>query len=602
MGPQKVLDESSESDHEHLPRFGFLQQQNSTSSPPVNNVILLESSDSGKSDSSSPDREISHSARKNQSSNRAFGPDITMISSESEEEEIVSLSERLKGRFTSTESFPKRLASTGPKPGSAIFPCDDGDIPAITARLETAQMSLEARGVQLPISRPDGLHQAPKETKSHMATVHKSHSWGSSAQLQAAEMLVGPPQKKVKRSVEDIETGRQEALKKKKEREIQEQEKARKKALAEALKAQRPEECLKHLQVLIDPALLQVEGGGLLLSALQAMECSCVVDSRPVPCSISWRRRTQDLQICQSNCLIADMPIWWNLGLLLPISPSLKGEENAWMDDPSLLVLVPQKDFISMIQNSRKGCQSGEDGRLQTLRSFSTGILQRNDAKSIALVVLEMEKYFKCKKTQSQKQLRQAVLSESAKEGQAKQRKKKKDVPETLPLLSRVDVEEALVEVQLHTGVQVRFLESWKEFGEFASMFTKAVAEAPFKRQRDDTSFSFYLENDWAGGVRVDRCGRGLLQVWKRQLQQLNRVSVEIANAVVSAYSSPRLLAQAYRQCASISARHDLLSDIFVRRGEGVTSTSRRVGPELSKRIYLQLTSMNPELSLEVTA
>ncbi|XP_069510976.1 crossover junction endonuclease EME1 isoform X3 [Ambystoma mexicanum] len=574
MGPQKVLDESSESDHEHLPRFGFLQQQNSTSSPPVNNVILLESSDSGKSDSSSPDREISHSARKNQSSNRAFGPDITMISSESEEEEIVSLSERLKGRFTSTESFPKRLASTGPKPGSAIFPCDDGDIPAITARLETAQMSLEARGVQLPISRPDGLHQAPKETKSHMATVHKSHSWGSSAQLQAAEMLVGPPQKKVKRSVEDIETGRQEALKKKKEREIQEQEKARKKALAEALKAQRPEECLKHLQVLIDPALLQVEGGGLLLSALQAMECSCVVDSRPVPCSISWRRRTQDLQ----------------------------GEENAWMDDPSLLVLVPQKDFISMIQNSRKGCQSGEDGRLQTLRSFSTGILQRNDAKSIALVVLEMEKYFKCKKTQSQKQLRQAVLSESAKEGQAKQRKKKKDVPETLPLLSRVDVEEALVEVQLHTGVQVRFLESWKEFGEFASMFTKAVAEAPFKRQRDDTSFSFYLENDWAGGVRVDRCGRGLLQVWKRQLQQLNRVSVEIANAVVSAYSSPRLLAQAYRQCASISARHDLLSDIFVRRGEGVTSTSRRVGPELSKRIYLQLTSMNPELSLEVTA
>lgn len=40
---------------------------------------------------------------------------------------------------------------------------------------------------------------------------------------------------------------------------------------------------------------------------------------------------------------------------------------------------------------------------------------------------------------------------------------------------------QALVELQLHTGVQVQVLASWKEFGEFASMFTKAVAEAPFK-------------------------------------------------------------------------------------------------------------------------
>lgn len=40
---------------------------------------------------------------------------------------------------------------------------------------------------------------------------------------------------------------------------------------------------------------------------------------------------------------------------------------------------------------------------------------------------------------------------------------------------------QALVDLQLHTGVQVRILESWKELGDFASMFTKAVAEAPFK-------------------------------------------------------------------------------------------------------------------------
>ncbi|XP_030276975.1 crossover junction endonuclease EME1-like [Sparus aurata] len=59
-------------------------------------------------------------------------------------------------------------------------------------------------------------------------------------------------------------------------------------------------------------------------------------------------------------------------------------------------------------------------------------------------------------------------------------------------------------------------------------MTTKAVAEAPFKRERENMGFSFYLESESAGGQRVDKAGKGLLQVWKRQIQQLNRVSPDI--------------------------------------------------------------------------
>ncbi|CAI9569673.1 unnamed protein product [Staurois parvus] len=102
------------------------------------------------------------------------------------------------------------------------------------------------------------------------------------------------------------------------------------------------------------------------------------------------------------------------------------------------------------------------------------------------------------------------------------------------------------------------------------------------------------------GGVRVEKCGKGLLEVWKRQIQQFNRVSVEVASAVVAAYPSPQLLIKAYRHCQTNAERHGLLSDILVRRGEGVASTSRRVGPELSKRIYLQFTNSQPELSLDL--
>lgn len=110
--------------------------------------------------------------------------------------------------------------------------------------------------------------------------------------------------------------------------------------------------------------------------------------------------------------------------------------------------------------------------------------------------------------------------------------------------MSRVDVEEALVDLQLHTEAQVRIVQSWKELADFACTFTKAMAEAPFKKLRDQNSFSFCLESDWAGGVKVDRTGRGLALVWRRQIQQLNRVSLEMASAIVDAYPSPRLLVQ----------------------------------------------------------
>lgn len=44
----------------------------------------------------------------------------------------------------------------------------------------------------------------------------------------------------------------------------------------------------------------------------------------------------------------------------------------------------------------------------------------------------------------------------------------------------------------------------------------------------------------------MDPAGRGLAAIWRRQIQQLNRVSLEMASAIVDAYPSPRLLVQVY--------------------------------------------------------
>nr|KAF6295553.1 essential meiotic structure-specific endonuclease 1 [Myotis myotis] len=310
-----------------------------------------------------------------------------------------------------------------------------------------------------------------------------------------------------------------------------------------------------------------MEGGGQLLGALQSMECCCVIEAQAVPRSIAWRRRA---------------------------GPAVDGEE-AWVEEPMVLVLLPAEAFVSMIHNFKQGGPGSTEKGKETLRSFVADITARTAGKALSLVIVDQEK---CFSAPNPPRRRKPGVANGE---QAKEKRKKQRPPEasTGPVVSRVDMEAALVDLQLHTHAQARVVQSWQELADFACSFTKAVAEAPFKRLRDQTNFSFCLESDWAGGAKVDRAGRGLAQVWRRQIQQLNRVSLEMASAVVAAYPSPQLLVQAYRRCFSEQERQNLLADIQVRRGEGVTSTSRRVGPDLSRRIYLQMTALQPDLSLD---
>ncbi|GAA6080656.1 crossover junction endonuclease EME1, partial [Tachysurus ichikawai] len=59
---------------------------------------------------------------------------------------------------------------------------------------------------------------------------------------------------------------------------------------------------------------------------------------------------------------------------------------------------------------------------------------------------------------------------------------------------------------------------------------------------------------------------------------------------------------QAYTQCRSDRQKAALMSDVLIRRGEGVTSTTRRIGPELSKRMFLLMMSSDPQQNLDSVA
>uniref|UniRef100_A0A4W3GCJ2 ERCC4 domain-containing protein n=1 Tax=Callorhinchus milii TaxID=7868 RepID=A0A4W3GCJ2_CALMI len=317
---------------------------------------------------------------------------------------------------------------------------------------------------------------------------------------------------------------------------------ATRRALAQSVKALKPNHCLSHMLLSIDPGLLEEDVGGETLSALQATQSSCVVEEQAVGRSVTWRRRR--VQPGAGGEHTVGVPPLWDVTVCKLAAVLIHRTQSLHFP------VSPAKHF---------GMSSGREKCYCILNVRIINIVAVSQTKA-------MTSHFV------------GFIMKSL----------------TCP------IPQALVHLQLTTGVQVQFLETWKEFADHINRFTKAVAETPFKRGREKADISFYMENQGSREVKVDRSGKGLLQVWSRQIQQFNRVSADMANAIVSVYPSPWLLNQAYQECSSERERQRLLAAIPVRRGEGVTSSTRKIGPQLSKRVYLQMTSTDPNLSLEI--
>ncbi|XP_069399241.1 crossover junction endonuclease EME1 [Ovis canadensis] len=564
--------DSSESDSEELPTFAFLKNKPSSvkrrQPQEDEKIVVVDISDS---EASCPSPKLKDPPLVPEAAETVIQTEpVSVLSSGSEnEEEFMPLAERLICKFlTHKQLSPKKSSS----PFERVL--DHQNNERVTRDWQK-QPFTKIRDI--PLCGTSERHASSNKDPVVDNPCHQLPAYQTTCTVQSNSLTITKtnaevplPQKRRKYSQKVQKSSAQGCQQwgraSQKESTQRQQERKKKTALVNRLKAQRPEECLKHIVVLLDPALLQMGGGGQLLGALQSMDCCCVIEAQAVPCSLTWRRRA---------------------------GPSEDGEEG-WVEEPMVLVLLLAEVFMSMIYHFKQGSLGSTEEGKETLRSFVTDITARTAGKDLSLVIVDPEKHFSAPNPLRRKQ---RVASRE----QAKEKKKQQKQPEAsaVPMATRVAMEEALVDLQLHTEAQAQIVQSWKELADLACAFTKAVAEAPFKKLRDQTSFSFCLESDWAGGAKVDHSGRGLALVWRRQIQQLNRVSLEMASAIVDAYPSPQILIQAYKRCFSEQERQNLLADLKVRRGEGVTATSRRVGPELSRRIYLQMTALQPDLSLD---
>lgn len=162
--------------------------------------------------------------------------------------------------------------------------------------------------------------------------------------------------------------------------------------------------------------------------------------------------------------------------------------------------------------------------------------------------------------------------------------------------IRRTETEFALTEIQLLLNVCHRLLESSEEVATVIQQYTKSIAENPFKQQKAEKyeKENFYLGNDSKDCVRVQN-GIGLGRLWQQQLIKLPNVTLEIAESIIAQYPMPSLLIKALGQSDN---SQELLADLQVRRAGGPMTTSRRIGPELSRKVCNLFMNQNPEAKI----
>lgn len=163
--------------------------------------------------------------------------------------------------------------------------------------------------------------------------------------------------------------------------------------------------------------------------------------------------------------------------------------------------------------------------------------------------------------------------------------------------VGRRETETALTELQLFCKCSYQLLDTADEVGDFVAQLGKSLAELPYKQQQYDkySQEQLYLGNEKKGCVRVEGTV-GLHQLYQNMLIKIPSVSLEVAEAIISVYPSLSQLMDGFRFAAD---GPNLLADIPIRRAGGpVTTSIRRIGPEMSKKIYLLCSSLDPNQEL----
>ncbi|XP_066583521.1 crossover junction endonuclease EME1 isoform X1 [Prorops nasuta] len=343
---------------------------------------------------------------------------------------------------------------------------------------------------------------------------------------------------------------------KKKEERIQRQnilsrKKALKKAQLENEKNLKPGECIKAMEVVIDEGIINFPFYNEIALTLRNNKISYTICPQLIPNCITWKRNIQENFVDEKN------------EIQVTIVPQIEKQAIVIWDWKETIKKIADKSFNACVSNFR--------------------ILKPDH--TFTLIIYNIQKYFSY--------LSKEIDNRNSKRINTKEK-------ESYPNISRKQVDMCLTQIQIIANCNTRLIENSQDLTSMLYQYTKAIAETPSrlqKKQNIEQSFDWYVSGDKKGTIIVDKFGNGLKRLWQQQLCQFNLTSLEIAEAIYSVYSSPMELVSAYEQCTEDKGAK-LLKDLPIRRAAGPLTTVRRIGPELSKKIYMMFTVLQGEKML----
>lgn len=152
------------------------------------------------------------------------------------------------------------------------------------------------------------------------------------------------------------------------------------------------------------------------------------------------------------------------------------------------------------------------------------------------------------------------------------------------------ETEIKLTQLQLLANCSHRLHETPDDIALTVMQMSKAIAEEPFKAKQNKKLDQEQMYLTGGTKVAITDDPASYARLWQAQLITLPKVTFEVAQSIAKEYPLPRTLVEAYKTANNPTK---MLADIPIIRTAPLAKT-RRIGPELSRKIHTLMTSTNP--------
>ncbi|KAF7268242.1 hypothetical protein GWI33_018605 [Rhynchophorus ferrugineus] len=307
------------------------------------------------------------------------------------------------------------------------------------------------------------------------------------------------------------------------------QDKELKHALKVVENSMKPDKCLEYISIKVGQNVLNKSYGEVIKTGFKEGNYNFKCSKEIHPNMISWIR---EIPIIKNNLL-----------------------QREFQHEHHYLLIMEIDEFLNHIAK-------------KTLIEYIQSLLKLKEIRHLSIVVMGLSKYIASLRNQNKGEFESNHVVKKP---------------------TQKEINTNLVELQIFCkNIYVKFLDKNEDLITFIIECTKAVAQIPYKKMKAD---ALSCENEFFNGnnkdcVKVDKNGNGLSRLWNQCLRMFPLASLETAEAITSVYPTMESLIRAYEEIDSEDAKEKLLQDITVRRTAGPLGASKRIGPELSRKIY----------------